>query len=138
MRIDRMLAIVVLLLNRKTITAKELADRFEVSLRTIYRDIDAVNEAGIPVLSNQGSGGGFSIMENYRLNHQFLSLENSRAIIAALKGVNTALQDREVEMAMEKIRSLIPAEKAPELDSRRMQRRRRKRRVTWLAGALSM
>lgn len=116
MRIDRMLAIVVLLLNRKIITARELADRFEVSLRTIYRDIDAINEAGIPVLSNQGSGGGFSIIENYRLNHQFLSLDDSRAIIAALKGVNTALQDREVELAMEKIRSLVPAEKAPELD----------------------
>ncbi len=111
-----MLAIVVLLLNRKTITARELADRFEVSLRTVYRDIDAINEAGIPVLSNQGSGGGFSIMENYRLNHQYLSLENSRTIITALKGVNTALQDREVELAMEKIRSLIPAEKAPEFD----------------------
>jgi len=50
MRIDRMLSIVVMLLNRKTVTARELAERFEVSLRTIYRDIDAINEAGIPVI----------------------------------------------------------------------------------------
>jgi predicted DNA-binding transcriptional regulator YafY len=116
MRIDRMLAIVVLLLNRKCITANDLAERFEVSQRTIYRDIDAINEAGIPVMSTRGSTGGFSIVENYRLNHQYLSLENSRAIISALKGVNTALQDRDIELTMEKIRSLIPVEKAPELD----------------------
>ncbi len=118
MRIDRMLSIVVLLLNRKSVTARELAERFEVSLRTIYRDIDAINIAGIPVVSHQGSGGGYQIMENYRLNNQYLSLENTRVILTALKGVNTTLQDRELELAMEKIRSLVPKERTKELESK--------------------
>jgi predicted DNA-binding transcriptional regulator YafY len=51
MRIDRMLAITVMLLNRDRISARELAERFEVSVRTVYRDIDAINMAGIPVIS---------------------------------------------------------------------------------------
>ena len=111
-----MLAIVVLLLNRKKITARELAERFEVSLRTVYRDIDAINQAGIPIVSSQGNNGGFHIVENYRLNHQFISLDNFRAILTALKGVNTTLQDRDLEMTMEKIRSLVPKELVSDLD----------------------
>lgn len=111
-----MLAIVVLLLNRKKITARELAERFEVSLRTVYRDIDAINQAGIPIMSSQGNNGGFHIVENYRLNHQFLSLDNFRAILTALKGVNTTLQDRDLEMTMEKIRSLVPEDLVSDLD----------------------
>jgi len=73
MRIDRMLSIVVILLNRRKIKAQELADRFEVSLRTVYRDIEAINLAGIPIISNQGGGGGYEIPENYKLNKQYLS-----------------------------------------------------------------
>lgn len=56
MKIDRLLSIVILLLNRPLIQAKELADMFEVSVRTIYRDIDSINSAGIPVVTFQGSG----------------------------------------------------------------------------------
>jgi predicted DNA-binding transcriptional regulator YafY len=118
MRIDRMLSIVVLLLNRKSITARELSERFEVSLRTIYRDIEAINIAGIPVISTQGSGGGYGIMENYKLNNQYLSMDNTRAILTALKGVNTTLRDQELTLAMEKIRSLVPKDQAKELDLR--------------------
>ncbi len=116
MRIDRMLSIVVLLLNRRNITARELSERFEVSIRTVYRDIDAINEAGIPVLSTQGSNGGFSIVENYKLHHQLLTMDNTRAILTALKGIQTTLQDKEIELAMDKIRSLVPREKTDELD----------------------
>lgn len=111
-----MLSIVVTLLNRKNITARELAERFEVSLRTIYRDVDAINEAGIPIVSSQGTGGGFSIMENYKLNHQLLTLEDSRSILTALKGVNSTVRGQGMEQAMEKIRSLVPGDKKEELD----------------------
>ena len=62
MRIDRMLTIIVMLLNRDRISARELADKFEVSVRTVYRDIDAINLAGIPVISYPGNDGGFGIM----------------------------------------------------------------------------
>ena len=62
MRIDRILSITVMLLNKERISARDLAKRFEVSIRTIYRDIEAINLAGIPVISYQGNNGGFGIM----------------------------------------------------------------------------
>ncbi|NOX34920.1 MAG: YafY family transcriptional regulator [Deltaproteobacteria bacterium] len=108
MRIDRMLSIVVILLNRRKITAKELARRFEVSLRTIYRDIESINMAGIPVISNQGTYGGYEIPENYKLNKQYLSISDLRSILSALKGINAALDDRDIELIFEKIQSLLP------------------------------
>jgi predicted DNA-binding transcriptional regulator YafY len=116
MRIDRMLAITVILLNRDRITARELADKFEVSVRTIYRDIDAINLAGIPVVSFAGNDGGFGIMENYRIDRQVLSLNDMFTILSALKGVNTSLDDIELETAVEKIKSLVPREKSGEME----------------------
>ena len=108
MRIDRMLSIVVILLNRRKITAGELADRFEVSLRTIYRDIESINISGIPVISNQGMDGGYEIPENYKLSRQYLSLSDLRSILTALKGINAALDDKEIELIFEKIQCLLP------------------------------
>lgn len=108
MRIDRMLSIVVILLNRRKITAKELAQRFEVSLRTIYRDIESINLSGIPVISNQGTDGGYEIPENYKLSRQYISVSDLRSILAALKGINAALDDTEIELISEKIQCLLP------------------------------
>ncbi len=110
MRIDRMLSIVVILLNRRKIKAQELAERFEVSLRTVYRDIEAINQAGIPIISNQGLGGGYEIPENYKLNKQYLSPSDMKFILSALKGVNAALDDNELELIYEKIQSLLPGD----------------------------
>jgi predicted DNA-binding transcriptional regulator YafY len=112
MRIDRMLAITIMLLNRDRISARELAERFEVSVRTVYRDIDAINMAGIPVISYPGNDGGFGIMENYRLDRQLLTLNDMLTILTALKGIDTGLIHREVESAIEKIQNLVPKEKA--------------------------
>jgi predicted DNA-binding transcriptional regulator YafY len=116
MRIDRMLAITVMLLNRDRIAAREFADKFEVSVRTIYRDIDAINLAGIPIVSFAGNDGGFGIMENYRIDRQVLSLNDMFTILSALKGVNTSLGDVELETAIEKIKSLVPKEKSGEME----------------------
>ncbi len=87
MRIDRMMTIIVILLNRKRVTAKELAKKFEVSVRTIYRDIDAIDMAGIPIISYAGNNGGFGIMENYKLDNQLLTLNNLCSLLTALKGL---------------------------------------------------
>lgn len=116
MRIDRMLAITVLLLNRDRIPARELADRFEVSVRTIYRDIDAINLAGIPVVSYPGNSGGFGILESFRLDRQVLTLSDMMSMLSALKGINTTLESRELDSAIEKITSLVPANRSAELD----------------------
>ncbi len=58
MKLERLLSIIVILINRRIIQAKELAERFEVSVRTIYRDIDALNNAGIPVVTYQAPAAG--------------------------------------------------------------------------------
>jgi predicted DNA-binding transcriptional regulator YafY len=118
MRIDRMLTIIVMLLNRDRVTARELADKFEISVRTVYRDIEAINLAGIPVISYLGNDGGFGIMENYKIDRQLLTLSNMFTILSALKGVNTGLKDIELESAIEKISSLVPKEKSGEMELR--------------------
>jgi predicted DNA-binding transcriptional regulator YafY len=116
MRIDRMLSITVMLLNKDRISARELAEKFEVSIRTIYRDIEAINLAGIPVISYQGNNGGFGIMENYKIDRQVLTLKDMLAIISALKGINITLEDRELDTAIEKISSLVPKDKTEDLN----------------------
>lgn len=107
MKIDRLLAIVMILLNRNQANAKELADYFEVSQRTIYRDIEAINQAGIPIVSYMGSDGGFSIMENYQISKNFLTSEEISSILAALKGINTTIGNRKVSNTFEKIKGML-------------------------------
>jgi predicted DNA-binding transcriptional regulator YafY len=111
MRIDRLLSITIMLLNRDRIPARELAEKFEVSVRTIYRDIDAINLAGIPIISYPGNNGGFGIMENYRIDSQVLSMPDILAVLTALKGINAVLDNRELENAINKISSIVPREK---------------------------
>jgi predicted DNA-binding transcriptional regulator YafY len=77
MKINRLLEIIVILLNRETVTAKDLADRFGVSTRTVYRDIDALSSASVPVYTNKGNSGGISIMEGYTHNKTLLSKSES-------------------------------------------------------------
>lgn len=111
MKINRLLAIVIMLLNRKKISALELAEKFEVSVRTIYRDMEAINMSGIPVVSKQGSDGGFYILDNYKINHQFLTFEDMISIVEALKNINGVLDNKNVEIAMEKVKNIIPCNK---------------------------
>lgn len=113
MKLDRLLAITMLLVNRKRITATELSEYFEVSIRTIYRDIEAINQAGIPIVAYQGIGGGFEVVDNYKLERQLLNSEDLRSIMVALKAVNTTLDDHTVTNAISKIKVLAP-ETGPE------------------------
>ena len=121
MRIDRLLSIIILLLNRDRMSARELADRFEVSIRTIYRDIDAINLSGIPIISFPGTGGGFGIMENYTIDRQVLTLNDIMTILSALKGIHTTFDDRTMENAIEKITSLLPQETSKQLEKEQEQ-----------------
>eukprot|EP00831_Metopus_contortus_P036502 TRINITY_DN28872_c0_g1_i3.p1 TRINITY_DN28872_c0_g1~~TRINITY_DN28872_c0_g1_i3.p1 ORF type:complete len:104 (-),score=7.29 TRINITY_DN28872_c0_g1_i3:99-410(-) len=68
LKTDRLFSIVHILLNKERVTAKELADQFEVSTRTIYRDIDSLSMSGIPIYTDKGTGGGISLLDNYVLN----------------------------------------------------------------------
>lgn len=81
---SRLFEIVYILLNKKNITAKELAEYFEVSTRTIYRDIDTLNMAGIPIYTTQGKGGGIAILDNFVLNKTYLSKEEQIDLLSAI------------------------------------------------------
>uniref|UniRef100_UPI00398B4E90 helix-turn-helix transcriptional regulator n=1 Tax=Paenibacillus alba TaxID=1197127 RepID=UPI00398B4E90 len=107
LKIDRLLAITMLLLNRKRISALELSERFEVSLRTVYRDIEAINQAGIPIASYAGLNGGYEIMDQYRLERQYLSLEELQSIIVGLKGIRSTVGDQEVGSLLDKVGALV-------------------------------
>lgn len=114
MKIDRLLAIVIMLLNRNMIQAKELADRFEVSVRTIYRDIEAINQAGIPIVTYQGMNGGIGLAEGYRLDRNVLTNDELAAIITALRGMsNSYISESNVHL-IEKINSIISPARAAE------------------------
>ncbi len=80
MKVDRLVSIIMILLDKERIGAQELADMFEVSPRTIYRDIDAINMAGIPVHSTSGVGGGFEIMERYKIDRKVFSTDDLSAL----------------------------------------------------------
>jgi predicted DNA-binding transcriptional regulator YafY len=100
-----------MLINRPLITARELSEKYEVTVRTIYRDLEAISAAGIPVASYQGKKGGFCLMENYRIDRQILSLKDIQSILVALKGLNSTFNDKDVDETIEKIECLVPDEK---------------------------
>jgi predicted DNA-binding transcriptional regulator YafY len=103
MKIDRLLGIVTILMQRDRVTAPELAERFEVSRRTIQRDIEAICMAGIPVVTSQGGGGGISIAEGYKLDKSLLSADELRSIIAGLKSVGSVTGGAEIERLISKL-----------------------------------
>lgn len=116
MKIDRLVSIILILLDKERVGAQELAERFEVSRRTIYRDIDAINLAGIPVRAMSGVGGGFEIMEKYKIDKNFFSTADLSAILTGLTGLSGMMQGDELASALAKIKSFIPADKAKEIE----------------------
>ena len=110
MKFERMLAIVMLLLQRKKITGKELAEMFEVSIRTIYRDIEAINAAGIPIVTTSGIGGGISIIEQYKIEKGIFTADDISTILMGLGIVHSALSQKDIVNVQAKLRSFISEE----------------------------
>lgn len=106
MKIDRLLGIIIYLLNKESVTAKQLADKFEVSVRTIQRDMESISMAGVPIVSNTGSSGGYSILSSYKLENQFIKRDDYKIIIMALKSLNTGYESRQLEHIIDKYLAL--------------------------------
>lgn len=87
MRESRLFRIVYYLLQNGKATAPELAQKFEVSIRTIYRDIDSISSAGIPIYATQGKGGGISILNDYTLDKSLFSEQEQELMLTALQGM---------------------------------------------------
>ncbi len=103
MKLDRLLGIVTILLQNERVTAPYLAAKFEVTRRTIGRDIDALCQAGIPVITHQGSGGGISIAEGFKLDKSVLTTDELAGIMAALKGIGSVSDQSNMEKILDKL-----------------------------------
>ena len=95
---SRLFKIVYHLLEKGKSTAPELADKFEVSVRTIYRDLDAISSAGIPVYATQGKGGGIFIMQDFVLDKSLLSQREKEQILMALQGISITEHNQSDEL----------------------------------------
>ena len=118
MKVDRLVSMILMLLDQPRVGAQELADRFEVSTRTIYRDMEAINQAGIPVRSTSGVGGGFEIMEQYKLDRSVFSAGDLSAILMGLSSLSGMMRGDELVNALAKVRSFIPADRAKSIELR--------------------
>ncbi|MCL1878596.1 MAG: HTH domain-containing protein, partial [Defluviitaleaceae bacterium] len=93
MQINRLFEIVYILLNKESVTAKELAEKFNVSTRTIYRDVDNLSLAGIPVYTEKGKGGGIFLLPDFVLNKSILSEREQSEILTALHSLSHVMTD---------------------------------------------
>ncbi|MEC3813100.1 YafY family protein [Bacillus altitudinis] len=110
MKIDRILSIVMILISKRQVQAKDLAELHEVGVRTIYRDIDTINQAGIPVVTKQGAGGGISLVDDYRLEKKLFTDDDIELILTALESITSAYTFKESEHVLKKMKSLIPSQ----------------------------
>jgi predicted DNA-binding transcriptional regulator YafY len=116
MKMERLISIIMVLLDQKRITAKKLAEMYEVSLRTIYRDIDTINRTGIPIHAIPGVSGGFEIMPNYKIDRNVFSTEDLSTILMGLSSLPNMGQGNELVNVLTKIKSFIPMEKAADIE----------------------
>jgi len=107
---DRLLSIIIYLLNRDLVSARELAQKFEVSVRTIQRDMESIELAGIPIMTIQGPSGGYAIMDSFKLDRQLVSTDDLFFIITALHGIESSLPAGSISGTIEKMNSLLPHE----------------------------
>ena len=117
MKLDRLVGILVILLGKERVSARELAERFGVSTRTILRDVEAINLAGIPIVTYQGEGGGISIAEGYRLDRSVLSGEDMSSILGMLKGIDGAVSSRKHEILIEKLKNSLTSPQREKLEA---------------------
>lgn len=103
LKIDRQIGILSILLQKDKVTTAELSEKFEVSRRTIMRDIDDICKAGIPIVTEQGKGGGISVMDGFRIDRTLLSGDDMKAIFAGLKSLDSVSDSPRYRLLMDKL-----------------------------------
>ena len=106
MKIDRLMGIVVYLLNNGRTSAQKLAEEFEVSSRTIMRDLESLDQAGIPIQSFYGVEGGYQIMDGFILEKQVATIHEYDWIVTALQGMASAYASKSLEQTLAKMKHL--------------------------------
>ena len=111
MKVSRLVSIILILLNKKRIGTNKLAGMFEVSVRTIYRDIETLMIAGVPIHSTSGVGGGFEIMENYKIDKNTFSESDLTTILMGISSIPNIMKNISFIDTQIKIENLIPSHK---------------------------
>ncbi|MHC3461129.1 helix-turn-helix transcriptional regulator [Streptomyces flavovirens] len=134
MKSDRLLSILLLLQTRALVPATELAERLEVSVRTIYRDVEALSASGVPVYAERGRNGGIALLPGFRTDVTGLTQDESRALfVLAAQGAHTALGlDAALGSALRKVMAALPAPHRPAAEQ--TSRRILVDPVRWLSG----
>ncbi|GIO83230.1 DeoR family transcriptional regulator [Paenibacillus faecis] len=123
MKLERLISIIFKLLNHEVLSAAKLAEEFQVSQRTIYRDIDAICAAGFPVVSHQGTNGGYGIMDGYKMDKSLLGSYDVNSLITVLQSLSTVFEDARAQGTIERLQTIGPEHRATslsvDLDTRR-------------------
>lgn len=108
MKMDRLIALIMILLEQEQISARELAERLEVSRRTIYRDIDTLNRAGLPIYTLMGAWGGVGLMKSYKVGKTVFTPQEIQNLMNGLDSYKQLFGRREMVYAAEKLNALYP------------------------------
>ncbi|MEK4042110.1 YafY family protein [Paenibacillus sp. FSL H8-0048] len=108
MKMDRLIALIMILLEHEQISARELAERLEVSRRTIYRDIDTLNRAGLPIYTLMGAWGGVGLMKSYKVGKTVFTPQEIQNLMNGLHSYKQLFGRREIVYVAEKLNALYP------------------------------
>ncbi|PUA38749.1 YafY family transcriptional regulator [Paenibacillus elgii] len=108
MKLERLISIIYKLLNHDVLSASMLAEEFQVSQRTIYRDIDVICAAGFPVVSYQGTNGGYGMMDGYKMDKSLLGSYDVNSLITVLRSLSTVFEDERAQGTIERLQTIGP------------------------------
>ncbi len=114
-KLERLISIIFKLLNHEVLSASKLAEEFQVSQRTIYRDIDAICAAGFPVVSHQGMNGGYGIMDGYKMDKSLLGSYDVNSLITILQSLSTVFEDERAQGTIERLQTIGPEHRTTNL-----------------------
>ncbi|WP_054709397.1 YafY family protein [Bacillus sp. JCM 19041] len=115
MKVERLISIIYKLLNHEVLSASTLANEFQVSQRTIYRDIDAICSAGIPVIAYQGQNGGYGIIDGYKMDKSLLGSHDVDSLITVLTSLSSVFEDENVQGTIERLQTVGTKQQVPSL-----------------------
>jgi predicted DNA-binding transcriptional regulator YafY len=116
MKIDRLISIIMVLLERKKVSAAKLAEMFEVTPRTIYRDVETINSAGIPITTYPGVNGGIGIIEEYKIDKKLFTTSDIATLLMGLGSISGAMTNEEITNTIAKIKGLVSEEQIRDIE----------------------
>ncbi|PYY26179.1 helix-turn-helix transcriptional regulator [Paenibacillus illinoisensis] len=115
MKLERLISMIYKLLNNEVVSASMLAEEFQVSPRTIYRDIDVICAAGFPVVSYQGMNGGYGMMDGYKMDKSLLGSYDVHSLITVLRSLSTVFEDERAQGTIERLQTVGSEQQSPTL-----------------------